>query len=326
MSNGTAVGKTPPQDLFFLLSHSAIGLVAAFGENLASRLNLWPRAFLLVTYVAGAYWIYKKLKRSALAQERHEISSWSRSYHLVNGVLDAVGEFLKERYIVDTRIAAQLNQQVRDGTLTAEALGEVVKEADALRRTEVTRSLAELVHTFKEDSYLKPGKAMQAIQDIFKVSFYDVRTVNGEEALYPKWRCYPNEGEPRTQKFSRGQGAAGKAWAEKRTFICETGGEDLDFEDMHGGKQKELYASMICVPAIINIPQDRVNEVYGILTIDSNTRRHYFQKSLHDFWATLLQPICNLLIYCDRSQRAKLAVSDAVAFLATRTSGSSAAD
>ena len=307
--------RIAPQDVLFLISHLLIGGIAAFGEGLVSRLAFWPRLFILLAYLAGAFFLYRLLKRKELAQEHREISNWNRFDHLVTGVSDAVGEFLKQRYTVDSRVAAQINQALSERTLTPESLSKIVKEADALRRAEVTQCLAEVVYTFKADEYLKPSRSTQSVQDTFKVSFYDVRNVDGVEALYPKWRCYPNEGEPRTPRFLKNQGAAGRAWAEKRTFICEQGGEDPDFEDMHGGKQAELYASMICVPAVVNIPQDRVNEVYGVLTIDSNTRRGYFQKSLRDFWPRLVQPLCNLLIYCYCSQRAKQAVADAVTYL-----------
>jgi hypothetical protein len=140
--------------------------------------------------------LYRWLKRKELAKEHQEINNWRRYHHLASGVLDAVGDFLKQRYTVDTRSAAQINQRVSDRTLTPESLSEIVREADALRRAEVTRCLAEVVHTFEEDEHLKPARSIQSVQDIFKVSFYDVETADGMEALYPKWRCYPNEGEP----------------------------------------------------------------------------------------------------------------------------------
>jgi hypothetical protein len=221
---------------------------------------------------------------------------------------------LKQRYRVLHQLVTHLKNLRTQNTLNKAAFEEALEDFDKERREHIKGALKQLSAFLREDDYLKPLSPGNAALDQFKVTFYAVEKrneqdepdPNGTEFLVPKWRAIPNEGEPRTRRFAKTDGASGRAWSTKKTVVCERGGLDPQFKDMwEGGGQKQKYKSMICVPAIEDIPTERINEVYGVLTIDTPVRDKYFSGHLEEFWGTLHQPICNLLIYCRESEALK---------------------
>jgi hypothetical protein len=232
-------------------------------------------------------------------------------------MLEVVSEFLKDRYKVNHDLATKLSLQIDNHSVTTNSLKGVLEEADKQRREHIKSALSQLSSFLPADEYIKPKNADDTLKDHLKVSFYAVEfdSESKQERLLPKWRFFPNEREPKTQSFEKNQGAAGKAWAEKEVVVCEQGGEDSEFKEMRTG-QKGEYASMACIPAIEDIPAERLSRIYGVLTIDTPVRRGYFQKALKPFWASLFEPVCNLLIYCHETEQVKLAVCKAISDIA----------
>jgi hypothetical protein len=320
-------------DGFVLLSHVALGLIVALAFESVAHLSVAIRILLAGSWTVFAgliYWWLKRTNRRA-REERHrselklkdtEIAKWRRYQHLERGILGILTEFLKDRYRTNHQFSTSLRTELNAGVITLDHLIELIEAADTERRTQVKTALTNLSSVFVEDSHLKPAEADRAVQDCFKVSFYAVEEHNGAPCLVPKWRYYPNEGEPRTRSFKQDDGAAGLAWRTKRIVVCERGGRDPFFKDMwDGGGQKERYASMVCMPAIKDIPSEKVSDVYGILTVDSPIRDSYFGKAQQQFWADLLQPICNLLVYCQEVERRKDAIIAVARSFDSRASG-----
>jgi hypothetical protein len=302
-------------DVFVLLSHLAIGLMAAFAVEFLQFLHLSVRITVLVLYLGAAWMIYSKIRQLQRRSEELEIEKWERYQFLSSRVLDVVGEFIKDRYKINHNLAREINDALDKGMLTQEAFQGFLDDFSKFRRVQIKTALSELSTALPRDTHKKPLDADSAVQDRFKISFYAVEYDSeiGEKCLLPKWRYYPNESEPRTKRFREGEGVAGLAWSDKRIKVCETGGENPHFKDMwEGGGQKEQYASMICVPAIEDIPAEKMTDVYGVLTVDTPIRRGYFEDRMAQFWADLFEPICNLLIYCHEIEKVKEAVSNAI--------------
>lgn len=309
-------------DTFFLLSHLAIALLASLAFEAISHLHVGLRIGLVLVYVTVAFSLFRWLQRAdrearrvarerELAAKEEEIASQRRYRLLESEMLRIVGEFVKDRYKANHDLATQLQQAASNERLTSDRVIEIVNDWDKGRRDHIKSALAQVSSFLVSDDFKKPRTADEEVNDHFKVSFYRVSVEpNGEEVLVPQWRYYPNEGEPRTKKFMKSDGAAGKAWQTKRIVVCENGGRDPHFKDMwDGGGQKEKYASMICVPAIEDIPAEKMSDVYGILTIDTPIRDGYFRAKQDQFWADLLQPLCNVLIYCRELERTKESVT-----------------
>jgi len=289
--------------------------MAAFTVEFLRAIALPIRIAALIAYLVIACFAYYVVKRRGEKSHHLQESKWRR-YHLLDSrMLAIVGGFLKERYQVNHWLATEIDRSLEEGTLTAEVFQRVVEEADKERRSQVKSALSELSSFLREDPYKAPLDPDGIAQEHFKVSFYEVETdkQTGNSLLVKKWRYYPNEGEPRTPSFRKGEGASGIAWDTKKIVVCAEGGADPVFKDMwEGGGQKERYASMICVPAIEDIPSERISEVYGVLRVDTPRRVGYFDKNLEQLWADLFQPVCNLLIYSHESERMKSAVRRAV--------------
>jgi hypothetical protein len=238
-------------------------------------------------------------------------------------MLEVVADFLKDRYKVNHDLATKIEGQIAQQTLTPASFESLLLEADKERLVQIKSALSKVSTFLPEDNYKAPQEADLAVQDHFKISFYAVEEDSEEEgglALLPKYRYYPNEGWPRTKKFRKGEGAAGKAWDTGRIVVCESVANDPVFKDMwDGGGQKADYASMICVPAIEDIPAEKISGVYGVLTVDTPIKDGYFQRSLGRFWPELFEPICNLLIHCHEAERVKTATVKAVQKLAPPT-------
>jgi hypothetical protein len=289
-------------DIFFVLSHASIAILAS---ALVESIHSLPKGFRLL--IAGAYFsmaiaVYRWIKRRHDARKDNQVERWSRYEHLRSRMLDIVSEFLKQRYRTYSALAFRIGDH---SSLDGESFCNALDSADAERREHIITALRQLSGCFVEDAFLKPDEPDGAIKDAFKVSVYVVEhdPAKQRERLLPKWRFYPNEGEPTTRGFDCGEGASGKAWQTKRVVVCEKGGDDPDFKDMwDGGGQKAHYASMICVPVMEQRGADRPSEVYGVITIDTPTRRGYFAKSLEQFWGSLCDPICRILIYCKEAE------------------------
>jgi hypothetical protein len=220
-------------------------------------------------------------------------------------MLEVVAEFIKERYQINYELISKLNQLDDTGAVSAQTVKATLDEADKSRVEKVKEALKSLSSALREDIFKKPYTAEDINRDEMKVSFYAVESdpdVPGQKALIPKARYYPNEGAPRTKKFLEDEGVAGEAWSKKIVIICENGGEDPRFKEKRPGQRGE-YASMICVPSIMDVPRYITSDVYGILTLDSPVRQGYFQGGSEKFWADVLQPICNILIYARESSR-----------------------
>jgi hypothetical protein len=236
-------------------------------------------------------------------------------------MLEVVAEFIKERYQINYELILKLNQLDTAGEVSAQTVKEALDEADRSRVEKVKEALKSLSSALREDVFKKPPKAEDINRDEMKVSFYAVENdpdVPGQKALIPKARYYPNEGAPRTKKFLEDDGVAGEAWSKRIVIICENGGEDPRFKEKRTGQRSE-YASMICVPSIMDVPGYRMSDVYGIVTLDSPVRRGYFQEGSEKFWADLLQPICNILIYARESSRLIAMLNQMVDKLSTVT-------
>jgi hypothetical protein len=216
-------------------------------------------------------------------------------------MLDITTEFLKQRCRTYYSLSDKIRSAAANGRIDVETVCNALTSADGERREHIEVALRHLSTSLVEDSFLVPSNPDEAIKDIFKVSVYVVEhdEQQGKDRLLPKWRFYPNEGEPRTRGFNLAEGASGTAWQTKRIVVCENRGAEEIFKDMwDGGGQKPHYASMICVPVLEQKRPDRPSEVYGVVTVDSPVRRGYFAKSLEQFWADLVDPVCRILIYC----------------------------
>jgi hypothetical protein len=298
-------------DLFVAVSHLAIGVLATFAFGAIEHLATVPKVTIALIYAAAAVSVYRWLHRRARIETQSdvdavgaELEKWKRYFLLQSGVSRIAGEFLKERYQLNHHVVGDIESLLARGRTAVSEYVAVIGEADKERRAQIKSALGQLSSTFVDDFCEKPKSADQAIADHFKLSYYGVEKEGATEVLKPKWRFYPNEGEPRTKQFRMGEGASGRAWEQKRIIVCEDGGQDPGFKDMwEGGGQRSHYASMVCVPAIVDIPADRLSVVRGILTVDTPIRHGYFAKALEQFWADLLQPICNILIYLDESEK-----------------------
>lgn len=298
------------EDIFFGMSHIAVGLMAAFAVETIAELPAIARAMFVLAYVVIAFWIYWWLKRTQRTSEREateaRIAAVGRYRQLQADMLEIVGTFVKERYKTDHKLADKLIALSAEPEVDPAAALGIMEEWDEQRREQIKSALGQLCSSLVSDAYLKPTDPDKVVLDQFKVSFYAV-TVDpetGAQYLAPEWRYYPAEGAPKTKGFGPNEGAAGKAWSSKEIVVCEYGGEDPQFKNMREG-QKADYASMICVPAIEDIPSERMSEVYGVLTVDTPIRAGYFRQSHRQFWALQLQPLCSLLIYCRETKRVK---------------------
>lgn len=308
-------------DLFVLISHLGIGSMAAFGVEFLKFLPLYLRVCIGMFYLAAAWLIYTKVRQKQKRAEIHEIENWRRYQILGSHMLGIIGGFVKDRYKVNHDLATRIENQCDTQTLTGESFQNLLNEFDKERRVHIKSALTKLSSFLPEDQYKEPIEADKVVQDCFKVSFYAVEKDPTDKELYlvPKYRYYPNEGEPRTKRFKMGEGASGLAWQDKTVIVCERGGEDERFRDMWpGGGQKAHYASMICIPAIKDMPGEKISDVYGVLTIDTPIRREYFDKRMLQFWGELLNPITDLLIYCNELERVTKDVNRATEILARR--------
>jgi hypothetical protein len=326
-----------PLDSFVLVSHLALALVASLAFEAVADLPLWVRAVMVAVYLIGAYAVYIRVKLRAKTKvqtdidvwKQHlqgEIEKWKRIELLQRRMLGISAEFLKERYQVIHGLVSDLERLKVSPELSTKAIAQAFEDFDKERRSQIKRALELLSSFWTEDVYLRPDAPEEATTDFFKVTFYAVETAEVDGVLgpylVPKARAIPNEGEPRTQHFKKGEGASGRAWATKKVVVCELGGKDPLFEDKWpGGGQKAGYKSMICIPAIEDIPSERMSEVYGVLSIDTPVREGYFQANLEQFWGALNQPICNLLIYCRESERFKTALVEVVKLLVPNADG-----
>ena len=298
------------EDVFVLATHMAVGTFAAIAFDSAHELPAFAKVVFVLAYFTLAAVLYWWLKRTRLIGEKEvyetEIAKFRRYRLLQAEMLQVVGSFIKERYKVDSKLATKLNSLAVVPEINPMAAIEIMKEWDDQRREQIKSALGQICSSLVIDDFLKPKQADREVVDQFKVSFYEVTKdpLTNVEYLAPKWRYYPAEGAPTTRRFGRDEGAAGKAWSSKEIVVCEEGGNDPQFKGMYEG-QKAKYASMICVPAIEDIPEEKMSEVYGVLTIDTPTRGRYFQESQKQFWASLMQPICSLLIYCRETERIK---------------------
>lgn len=322
-------------DLFVAASHVAIALLASAAFEAIAKLEWYYRVLIGAAYVSVALVIYFTVTRKDRKNVRDQIEEWRRLDLMHSRMLEVSTQFLKARYQVIHGLVSKLEGLRESRSLSQETFDAALEEFDSQRREQYKDALSELKAFLREDNYLKPTSPNAAAQDEFKVTFYAVERLGtdfqpnaaGTEYLVPKGRAIPNEGVPRTQRFQRGEGASGIAWETKRTVVCPHGGKDRLFKDMwDGGGQKERYKSMICVPAIEDIPAERMNDVYGVLTVDTSVREGYFAQELEQFWGALHQPLCNLLIYCRESERLKGAIVSAVGqLIADATSGASGA-
>jgi hypothetical protein len=313
-------------DVLLLFSHSMTALLASMFHHLIDSYPVWIKVALLLLYVllvVAAFKLSKKwLKDRTESNLRHELADQQRFNHLRTRMLEVVAEFIKERYQISYELISKLKQLHTDDAVTAKAVKERLDEADKSRVEKVKEALKSLSSALREDLFRKPTTAQDINRDDMKVSFYAVEEdtdAPGQKALIPKARYYPNEGAPKTKKFLFEDGVAGKAWSKRIVIICENGGEDKKFEEKRPG-QKEEYASMICVPSIIDVPKEKWSDVYGVLTLDSPVRRGYFQDGSEKFWADLLQPICNILIYARESSAFIATLNETVDKLAGVTS------
>jgi hypothetical protein len=303
-------------DLLLLFSHSITALLVSIFHHVIDPYPKWIKLSLLFLYLILIFAVYrfskKLLKARAesdvqreLAEQQRELANQQRYNHLRARMLEVVAEFIKERYQINYELISKLNQLDTTGEVSAQTVKAVLDDADRSRVEKIKEALKSLSSALREDVFKKPPKAEDINRDEMKVSFYAVENdpdVPARKALIPKARYYPNEGAPRTSKFSENDGVAGEAWGKRIVIVCENGGEDPRFMEKRPG-QKEEYASMICVPSIMDVPGYKISEVYGILTLDSPIRRGYFQEGSEKFWADLLQPICNILIYARESSR-----------------------
>lgn len=305
-------------DAFTAVSHILVGLLAALFLETVVKTPWYIRVILVVAYLLLVYLVYRKIKQYEAKREETDLARWRRYQFLQSHLLSVTNEFLKDRYKINHDLAAKLNDHVDDNTITAASIQSLLEEHDKQRREQIKSALSSLSNFLPTDNFARPEDPDLAVQDRVKVSFFAVEhdpEVN-EICLVPKYRFYPNEGQPITKRFKKGEGAAGIAWDMKRIVVCESGGKEQIFKDMwEGGGQKKHYASMICVPAIEDIPAEKLSEVYGVLTIDTPTRRGYFQKNLAQFWADLFEPICNLLIHCHEAERVKKALIRGISVL-----------
>lgn len=290
-------------DVLTFLTHSVTALVVTLGHKVIEDLPIVVQLILFIVYLSAIVFLYKRLRATLAKEEQRETSKLQRYSFLRKKTLQVVGEFIKERYWVNYNLTTKINELVDSGRMSVSSLKSLLDEADKVRVEKVKETLRGVSSCLEEDDFKRPLDADGDNKDEMKVSFYAVEPDPenpNEEVLIPKARAYPNESTPKTPRFRKGEGVSGKAWMEKIVIICENGGEDPQFTEMRPG-QKEEYASMICVPAIMDVPAYHVNEVYGIVTLDSPIRKGYFQKGLEKFWADLVQPICNILIYARES-------------------------
>jgi hypothetical protein len=315
MSEGRTRWHWAYVDYFVAASHLVLGLVAVFSVEILKLFPLSSRISIAALYLVVAGVVYFFLRQRLQGEETLEVEGWKRFQLLSSHMLGVIADFLKDRYKVNHELATKIEGQIAQQTLTPASLESALLEADKERRAQIKSALSKVSTFIPEDTYRAPQKADLAVQDQFKISFYAVEKDPDEpgQCLLRKWRYYPNEAWPRTKKFRKGEGAAGKAWDTGRVVVCESGGKDPVFKDMwEGGGQNANYASMICIPAIEDIPAERISEVYGVLTVDTPIRDGYYQRSLERFWPELFEPICNLLIHCHEAERVKTATVNAV--------------
>jgi hypothetical protein len=316
-------------EVFVLVSHLALALVATLAFELIQQLPLYLRLTIALIYVASATGLFIRLRRrevnevrsherrvaddlrqalgakiSALAAEKDE---WRRLELLTSRTLAIVNEFLKDRYKLYHCVAASLREEVAVGSrVDLDTLIKVLGKFDAQRVPHIKQALRRVSSALVEDLHKKPERASTAVQDHFKVSYYAVKppivgSAHTEERLEPEYRFYPNEGQPKTPFFAKGEGGAGVAWAEERIVVFEDCSTDDRFTEKRD-KQRSEYASMICVPAIEDVPEERYHKVCGVLTVDTPIRVGYFSKDMARFWADLMEPIGNILIYAKEAE------------------------
>ncbi len=317
-------------DIMLLVTHSVTALVASIFHHLIDPYPTGIKLALLALYILIVLILYRVSKRilslridaglrRELEDQQRELAAQQRYNLLRTRVLEVVAEFIKERYQINYDLTLKLTRLGDAGTVTPKNVKEALDEADRSRVEKVKEALKSLSSALREDIFKKPSTADDINRDLMKVSFYAVEDdpdVAGQKALVPKARHYPNEGAPKTRKFLIGEGVAGLVWSERKVIICEHGGAEKSFKEMRPG-QKQEYASMICVPAILDVPGYKLSELYGVLTLDSPIRTGYFEDGSEEFWADLLQPICNVLIYARDSSRLIAALNATVDKLAT---------
>lgn len=311
-------------DLFALASHLTIAFVAAVGFEATRDLPFWAQFVLSAMYVTLALWLYSALKRRRdrlFVGARAEVDTWKRFRLLQSSIVAVLSQFLKDCYRVNRQLASDLSSVAKDD-LSVDLVIEGIEKADSERRQQIKTALHDLASYLKDDEYLKPTDATTAVQDNFKISFYGVEKVGNSQSLKPKYRS--TDIEPTTKEILFGEGGSGTAWSTKRVVVCPNGGDSPPFEEMWTD-QRRLYASMVCIPAIEDIPAEKYSEVVGVLTVDSSKRRGYFNKDLQDFWRELFEPICNLVVYCNESYRTKQELIAAVRVLEERLRSGTAA-
>jgi hypothetical protein len=314
----TIQNRSRKVDLFVLVSHLSIGLLAAFSERFLHYVPwLWVRLLILSVLVLAAWLLFLRFRKAqheaeeadgtawqaqldAMDQERQQ---WRRLCELNSHIMKIIDQFLKSRYRLNHSLATRLSDDLRAGNINVKTFKKALSEFDSERRAQVKDALGQISNDLRKDTFLRPGEASKAVKDFFKVSFYSVGPdpAGHDPCLVKKWRFFPNESEPKTEKFHYGEGAAGQAWEKKRIVVCERGGQDGRFKEMWGGQQSD-YASMICVPAIADLPAHKVNDVHGVLTVHTSVRQGYFEETLEQFWADLFDPLCNALVYLDKSE------------------------
>ena len=329
-------------DAMLLLSHSMTALVASMFHHLIDPYPKWIKVALLLLYLSFVYVLYRisqKVLKGRLDQGlrgevdalQNELAAQTRYNLLRSRMLEAVAEFIKERYQISYDLNKKLQKLREVGSVNVKTVTDALKEADKSRVELVKETLKSLSSALREDIFKRPQNADDANRDHMKVSFYAVEQdpdappdKPDQKALVPKARAYPNEGSPKTRKFQYGEGVAGEVWKEGRVIICEHGGKEQRFREMRPG-QKSEYASMICVPTILDVPGYKLTEFYGVLTVDSPIREGYFVDGTDEFWADLLQPICNILIYARDSSRLIVTLNEIVQDLGGQTTQSAAA-
>lgn len=298
----------------FGLAFSA-ALAIGIGHKFAEELPLYWQIILLAMFVLLLFGVYKKLHdrktlsiEQAIRQEMQniidqltqEMKKLKRYNHLRKTMLRVVAEFIKERYRTNFTLTLELEKLITSNNVNAETVKSVLFSADNVRREKTKEALHSVVDILKADTFKKPHDADADNKDKMGVSFYLRVMREGTEILEKAYRYFPNEVEPKTKSFMKGEGAAGKCWRDNTPIICEDGGKDSLFKEMRDG-QKQEYASMICIPANADFIKEKMTEFFGVLTIHSTEREGYFERGKEQFWFDLLQPICDVVIYSSKS-------------------------
>jgi len=313
------------RNIFAFSGHFLAGLIIISFHKIQEKLQLFSPELIVsivVIYLLILILMYLFLHSKLKSFEEKEKMRQRSSYSLLSGIIDSISQAIRDRLATTHMSNNLLLNIIKKGDITEGQLADILEQFEGEKRYQINTLFKNVCHALKRDMYGIPNDPDKFPEDVFKVSYYRKKEVGGRECLVPAYRAYPHEGYPKTPEIPFGEagGGAGLAWKYGKIIVISDVENDerwVDFRD----HQKAEYASMICIPVIMDIPKEALREIHGVLTIDSRIRRNFFEKRMEKLWEDITYPISYLLLLITESEKRNELLMEALQNIVNRGMG-----